>query len=58
MHCKVAARDRVGEKAVYVERDCGVDCDSLNRLDALMGESSKGRGEKEKGDSRESDDKL
>ena len=38
----------MGEKAVYVERDCGVDCDSLSRLDALVRETSKGRGEEEK----------
>ena len=51
----------MGEKAVYVERDCGVDCDSLNRLDALVRETSKGRGEEErdeKDDPRESNDKL
>ena len=51
----------MGEKAVYVERDCGVDCDSLSRLDALVRETSKGRGEEEKDekdDPRESNDKL
>ena len=47
----------MGEKAVYVERDCGVNCDSLDRLDALVRETSKGRGEKENGDPRESNDK-
>ena len=48
----------MGEKAVYVERDCGVDCDSLNRLDALVRETSKCRRENENGDPRESNDKL
>ncbi len=51
----------MGEEAVYVERDCGVDCDSLSRLDALVRETSKGRGEEEKDekdDPRESNDKL
>ena len=39
----------MGEKAVYVERDCGVDCESLNGLDALVKEMPKGGREKENG---------
>ena len=48
----------MGEKAVYVERDCGVDCESLNGLDALVKEMPKVGGEKENGEPRESNDKL
>ena len=48
----------MGEKAVYVERDCSVDCESLNGLDALVRETSKNEREEENSKPRESKNKL
>ena len=53
MHREVAEGGGVGEEAVHVVRDGGVDGDGVNRLNTPVGETLQRRGEKKKDETRE-----